>query len=201
MNGKRATLPRYSTDQIIKPIFALRQFLPLALFLCLLISCSGCESDLSTGELVLPEGEEDVTNIDAGTPGDFAPFAEATLTLINEVRSTGCKCGNQNMPAVPAVALHVQLNTAAQSHSNDQAANGRMQHEGSDGSKVGARVTRAGFTWRTVGENVAWNYPNVDAVVAGWLASPGHCRNIMNTNFRYMGMGETDLYWTQVFAR
>jgi len=145
MNGKQATLPRYSTDQIIKPIFALRQFLPLALFLCLLISCSGCESDLSTGALVLPEGEEDVTNIDAGTPGDFAPFAEATLTLINEVRSTGCKCGNQNMPA--------------------------------------------------------WNYPNVDAVVAGWLASPGHCRNIMNTNFRYMGMGETDLYWTQVFAR
>jgi len=175
--------------------------MPLALFLCLLISCSGCESDLSTGELVLPESEEEVTNNDAGVPGDFAPFALATLTLINEVRSTGCKCGSENMPAVPAVALHAQLNTAAQLHSNDQAAAGRMQHEGSDGSKVGVRVTRAGFTWRTVGENVAWNYPDVDAVVAGWLASPGHCRNIMNTNFRFMGMGEKDLYWTQVFAR
>lgn len=181
---------------------ALRKIMPLSLFLCLLISCSGCESDLSTGELVLPpDGGEGVTENGAGTTAYFAPFATATLSLINEVRRTGCKCGNQNMPAVSAVQLHAQLNTAAQLHSNDQAANNRMQHEGSDGSEVGARVTRAGFTWRTVGENVAWNYPNVDAVVAGWLASPGHCRNIMNTNFRYMGVGETDLYWTQVFAR
>lgn len=180
---------------------ALRQFLPLALFVCLLISCSGCESDLSTGELVSPGVEEAVTDTEAGTTADFAPFATATLSLINEVRSSGCKCGAQNMPAVPALALHTKLNTAAQLHSNDQATNNRMQHEGSDGSKVGARVTRAGFSWRTVGENVAWNYPNVDAVVAGWLSSPGHCRNVMNANFRYMGMGETELYWTQVFAR
>lgn len=78
---------------------------------------------------------------------------------------------------------------------------GVMQHKGSDGSTVGVRLTRAGFTWRSVGENVAWNYPNVEAVVAGWLSSPGHCLNIMNANFQYMGMGETDRYWTQVLAK
>lgn len=105
------------------------------------------------------------------------------------------------MPVVSPLSLHPDLNAVAEAHSEDQAAMGRVQHNGSDGSTVSTRLTRAGFTWRSVGENVAWNYPDVDAVITGWLASPGHCRNIMNANFEYMGIGEEDLYWTQVFAR
>lgn len=149
----------------------------------------------------MPNEEEGATDGGAPVAEDFAPFATATLALINDVRRAGCDCGDQTMPSVPTLSLHPQLNVAAQLHSDDQAAMGVMQHKGSDGSTVGVRLTRAGFTWRSVGENVAWNYPNVEAVVAGWLSSPGHCLNIMNANFQYMGMGETDRYWTQVLAK
>jgi uncharacterized protein YkwD len=201
MNAFKTTLLLQLHQTSRKTIFLLRQFLPLSLLLCLLISCSACESDLSTGEVVLQGDDETAAGVDDPTTGDFAPFAIATLSLINEVRSTGCQCGDENMPAVPVLGLHPQLTAAAQSHSEDQAAMGQMQHRGSDGSTVSVRLTRAGFTWRSVGENVAWNYPDVEAVIAGWLSSAGHCRNIMNADYRYMGMGEEDLYWTQVFAR
>ncbi|TXF90879.1 CAP domain-containing protein [Neolewinella aurantiaca] len=180
----------------------MRQFLPLGLLLLLLfISCFGCESDLTTGEVISAEENAPDTTPEDEVSGGITPFANAALTLVNNVRSTGCDCGNQRMPPVGALALHPQLTVAAQAHSEDQARMQQMQHAGSDGSSVGTRVTRAGFTWRSVGENVAWNYPDVEAVVAAWLSSPGHCTNIMNANYQYMGMGEEDLYWTQVFAR
>jgi uncharacterized protein YkwD len=174
---------------------ALRLLVPLFL-LALFFSCTGCETDLATGASIPDQVEDDVTS-----SGDFDDISLRTLELVNQIRREGCKCGNQNMPSVPTLALNSSLTAAAQNHSDDQARIKSMQHQGSDGSNVGIRVTRAGYTWRAVAENVAWNYPNVDAVFAGWLASPGHCLNIMDANYTVMGMAEEDLYWTQVFAR
>jgi len=171
--------------------------------LTLFVSCSGCETDLATGQS--PVEEPTVAAEDepaaAGNDGVTDATALAALDLVNEVRAAGCTCGNRRMPAVGPLTLHARLMTAAALHSADQARRGKMTHTGGDGSKVGARLTRAGYSWRAVGENVAWNYPDVDAVVAGWLASPGHCRNIMNADYTVMGIGERELYWTQVLAR
>jgi uncharacterized protein YkwD len=146
----------------------------------------------------IPDQEEDD---EVTSPAGFDDLSLRTLELVNQTRQAGCKCGSQNMPSVPQLTLNAKLTVAARNHSADQASMSRMQHLGSDGSKVDTRVTRAGYTWRAVAENVAWNYPDVDAVFAGWLSSPGHCRNIMNANYTVMGMAEKDLYWTQVFAR
>ncbi|MFK8162604.1 MAG: CAP domain-containing protein [Lewinella sp.] len=174
----------------------MRQLAPLFL-LALFFSCTGCETDLSTGETLPDQAEEDIVT----SPSEFDDISQRTLELVNQTRQAGCTCGNQAMPAVPPLSLNTKLTVAARNHSADQANMSKMQHEGSDGSNVGSRVTRAGYSWRAVAENVAWNYPNVDAVFEGWLSSPGHCRNIMGANYTVMGMAEEDLYWTQVFAR
>lgn len=174
----------------------MRQLAPLFL-LAVFFSCTGCETDLSSGDPILDQVDDDII-----TPsGDFDDISQRTLALVNQVRSEGCTCGSQNMPSVSPLSLNVELTVAARSHSADQAQMRKMQHQGSDGSNVGIRVTRAGYNWRAVAENVAWNYPDVDAVFAGWLSSPGHCRNIMSADYTLMGMAEEDLYWTQVFAR
>lgn len=76
-----------------------------------------------------------------------------------------------------------------------------MSHTGSDGSSPVQRIDREGYSWSALGENVAFGYRNVASVMAGWLASPGHCSNIMNPNFTQLGAAEVDYYWTQVFAR
>jgi uncharacterized protein YkwD len=65
---------------------------------------------------------------------------------------------------------------------------------------------QAGYRWSGIGENIASGQESVDQVMAGWLASPGHCANIMDRWFTEMGGafavagGPGRAYWTQVFG-
>jgi uncharacterized protein YkwD len=97
-----------------------------------------------------------------------------------------------------------RLVLAAQRHSDDQARSGRMSHTGSDGSNVAVRVDRVGYSWRSLAENVAYGYPDVEAVTAGWMESEGHRRNILSANVHIgvgLAIGADGLpYWTQVFG-
>ena len=69
-----------------------------------------------------------------------------------------------------------------------------------DGSNGGVRIERAGYDWATFGENIAMGYRTEKDVVADWLQSPGHCKNIMNRNFKEMGVARVGNYWTQEFG-
>jgi len=105
---------------------------------------------------------------------------------------------------LPAMVYDSRLELAAQRHSEDQAAMGRMTHTGSDGSSMTQRIDRVGFAWRSAAENVAYGYQTPAAVMAAWMASDGHRRNILSANTR-IGVGlaygsDGRPYWTQVFA-
>ena len=76
----------------------------------------------------------------------------------------------------------------------------QLTHTGEGGSDPGDRITAAGYTWRTYGENVAVGYSSEEDVINGWINSPGHCKNIMNGNFVHMAVARQDRYWTQEFA-
>lgn len=122
--------------------------------------------------------------------------------LVNEARSQGRSCGSAGwFDPAPPVTLDATLTAVAEAHSVDQAETGRMSHTGSDGSDLRDRVDRAGYAWTAIGENVAWNYRSAETVMAGWLASDGHCRTIMSPVYEELGVGLEDWYWTQVFAR
>jgi uncharacterized protein YkwD len=60
---------------------------------------------------------------------------------------------------------------------------------------------------RTAGENVAEGYPNGRSVVNdGWMGSEGHRANILNPDFRLLGIGarkghDGRWYAAQVFGR
>jgi len=153
----------------------------LSTLFVLLLSATGCETDLVTGDVA----------DDTATPTE----------PVNDARAAGCDCGGQFYPATGALSLHPQLQTAAIAHSNDMSARRDMNHLGSDGSRVGTRLTRAGFVWRNAGENIAWNQRSVEQVFNAWKDSPGHCANMMNPVYEYMGLAEENWYWTQVFAR
>src|SRR6185312_10835837 len=108
----------------------------------------------------------------------------------------------------PPLSLATALAKAARAHSEDMAAHDFFSHTGSDGSTPGQRVTRAGYRWSMVGENVASGVRTPQEAVAGWLASPHHCANIMTAGFRQMGVafavnrrsGEV-IYWTEDFGK
>jgi uncharacterized protein YkwD len=144
--------------------------------------------------------EENDTEDPTSPPPPFNVNKETLLQLVNNVRRTGCNCGATVMPPVTAVTWNDLLATAAYNHSLDMKQKNYFSHTAPDGSSPGDRVTRAGYKWRSYGENIAKGYANEKDVMDGWLNSEGHCKNIMNASFKEMGVARVDAYWTQVFG-
>lgn len=137
------------------------------------------------------------------SPNDPADRADRTelLRLVNEARAAGCNCGTTWFPPAAALTWNDTLETAAQNHCSDMARKNFFSHTGSDGATVSDRVTRLGYRYRMVGENIAKGQLSEQQVMEGWLASPGHCANLMNGQFREMGVARKEDYWTQVLGR
>ncbi len=89
------------------------------------------------------------------------------------------------------LAVHHTLTTCAQQYSGVQANQGGINHTGPDGSNPGQRLTRCGYRWRHYGENLAAGQVSAEEVVAAWMASPGHRRNILNAKVREIGIGHS----------
>jgi uncharacterized protein YkwD len=140
--------------------------------------------------------------------GDAASVSRVILDLVNAARAAGRHCGGQYFAAAGPLALDPALMRAALEHSRDMAAHDAFDHRGHDGSTPSVRVERAGFgTHRMVGENIAAGAMTPDQVMEGWLASPGHCENIMDGRFTLLGIAYAEnlrtrsgVFWTQDFA-
>jgi len=110
--------------------------------------------------------------------------ANEALALLNAARGSPRNCaGSEVMPAAPPLRWSDALEQAAIAHSEWMQTNDTLSHTGAGGSTAGTRASAAGYVWRAIGENIAAGQPDLAAVIAGWLASPGHCANLMNPNF------------------
>ncbi len=107
-----------------------------------------------------------------------------------------------------ALAWNDRLFHAARDHSLDMAVQDYFSHTSQDGRSAGDRISAAGYSWQTYGENIACGYADPDAVMAGWMNSAGHRANILNGSFCDLGVGLAEhansgnrLYWTQDFGK
>jgi uncharacterized protein YkwD len=140
-------------------------------------------------------------------PRDALAIGRRVLALTNEARSHARRCGGTSFAAAPPLSLNTALERAALDHSKDMASHNYMDHTGRDGSSPADRITRAGYKWRMVGENLARGVMTPEEAVAGWLRSPHHCENLMTARFSEMGSGfavdpdsDSGVYWTQTFG-
>lgn len=115
-------------------------------------------------------------------------LSAVVLALTNAARAQARTCGSQRFRPAPPLSLTSSLTHAAREHSLDMVAHDFFSHTGSDGSTPGERATRAGYRWSMLGENIASGVTTPQRAVAGWLASPEHCANIMTPGFRTMGV-------------
>ena len=128
------------------------------------------------------------------------------LELVNEARAQGRRCGGDYHAAAGPLTDSPQLRKAAQRHADDMARRKYFDHRGADGNQPKDRVQRAGYAPRLTGENIAFAPESAEEVVAGWLASPGHCANIMDARFTETGIAVATgrqrghIYWVQVFG-
>jgi uncharacterized protein YkwD len=130
-------------------------------------------------------------------------FEEQVLELVNRRRAEGADCGTTGTfdPAEP-LAMDPALRCAARNHSMDMGLRGYFDHDTPEGLGPGDRLDQAAYSGSTWGENIAWGYATPEAVVTGWMTSPGHCANIMRGRFTQIGIGYYDgSLWTQTFGR
>ncbi|GGM20583.1 hypothetical protein GCM10010841_30710 [Deinococcus aerophilus] len=145
------------------------------------------------------------TPVPAPTPTPSGTVAQQILQLVNTARAQARSCGATSFAAAPALTLNTQLGQAAQGHAGDMAAQNYFSHTSKDGRTFVQRIAAAGYAYRTIGENIAAGQTTPQQVVAGWLQSEGHCRNIMNASFKELGVGYAQggsygHYWVQDFG-
>ncbi len=133
---------------------------------------------------------------------------ETMLALVNEARAVPRNCGSRSYPAAAPVRWNDKLAEASRSHAEDMARYGYFSHQDRDHSGPAQRVERAGYNYRTIGENIAAGPTTAQRAVAGWLKSPSHCANLMNPAYTEMGaafavsaQSGSGIYWVQTFAR
>ena len=101
---------------------------------------------------------------------------KAVVCLINQQRTER---------HLPKLASNGRLDRSAQIWTNDMVRHRDFSH----GADFSARITAVGFDWSNAGENIAGGFETPAAVVNAWMASTGHCQNILSPTFREVGTG------------
>jgi uncharacterized protein YkwD len=136
-------------------------------------------------------------NVSEAGPSDLDLAGEAAelVAAHNRVRAAHHR---------PPLSASVALEAAAREHAVDMARHRWMSHRGSDLSSPFRRMAAHGYSYRRAGENVAAGYPSVDAVMRGWMLSPGHRANILG-RYREIGVAcatatNGTKYWCATFG-
>ncbi len=124
---------------------------------------------------------------------------QAFITLINNYRV-------QN--SAPVLTTTSTINNAADWMSTDMGQKGYFSHTDSLGRSPWTRMCDFGYcfnTWK--GENIAAGYTTAQSVFDAWKNSPGHNANMLNANFKVMGLARVYVsgspygyYWTNDFG-
>lgn len=81
------------------------------------------------------------------------------------------------------------LNQAAQAKAADMAANNYWAHTSPGGKTPWTFIDAAGYSYESAGENLAYGFATSADTVTGWMNSPGHRANILNTKYSEVGFG------------
>lgn len=127
-------------------------------------------------------------------------FEQRFIAEVNKIRSIPRTCGNKRFPAASALTLNAKLTLASYRHSLDMFENQFLEHVSSNGDTLVERMRDASYDWSAVGENLAHNQKSIQQVIADWLSSPGHCSNLMSSDYTQSGVAMVNGYWTQVYA-
>ncbi|WP_457789775.1 CAP domain-containing protein [Pseudomonas sp. PL-6] len=143
----------------------------------------------------------------SGRLGDWQAEGQKLLEQINAARAQARQCGGQSFVAAAPLAWNAELGSAAEAHSRAMANGNFFAHQGRDGRTPGDRAELAGYAGGQIGENIAAALDTPAKVVEGWLASPGHCANLMHPQYQDLGaayasdpQSDAGIYWTALFG-
>lgn len=120
-------------------------------------------------------------------------YEREVISLVNEIRV-------QN--GLKRLEYDWELSRVARYKSQDMKDNNYFSHTSPVYGSPFKMMKDFGISYRSAGENIAKGYATPQAVVNGWMNSPGHRANILNSSFTHIGVGYVPdgKYWTQMFV-
>ena len=133
-------------------------------------------------------------------PGDQVPdgsvqsYAQQVVDLVNAERA---KAGLS--------ALTVQTDVTAAANVRAREIKQQFSHTRPNGSNFSTALQEQGVSYRGSGENIAYGQRTPQQVMEGWMNSSGHRANILNANYKNIGVGyyqdENGIgHWVQLFT-
>lgn len=124
---------------------------------------------------------------------DNLAYEKKVVELVNIERAAN---------GLSALNLNSGLSDVARAKSQDMCDNKYFSHTSPTYGSPFDMMKSFGISYRTAGENIAMGYRTPEAVVDGWMNSPGHRANILNNSFTQIGVGyvASGNYWTQMFT-
>lgn len=134
----------------------------------------------------------------ASACGRFGDKSGAELRAAQARRAITCLLNRKRAKrGLPRLKSHRKLQRAAQRHTDYMRRKRCFDHRCGGEPDLGVRVRRVGYIvaglsrW-AYGENIAWgegSFGTPKAIVKAWMRSPGHRANILNRDFRDIGVG------------
>ncbi len=121
-------------------------------------------------------------------------YAEQIVKLVNAERAK---------EGLPAVQLDAQITAAANIRAREIVQ--QFAHTRPNGSSFYTVLKENGISYMGCGENIAYGQRSAEEVMDGWMNSSGHRANIMNKNYKNIGVGYYQdargvKYWVQLFT-
>lgn len=111
---------------------------------------------------------------------------EQDLTISGIISATNME---RKKVGLPELIKDPQLSKAAEIKLQDMFQKQYFQHVSPSGDSVSDVVRKTGYEYIVVGENLALGVFAGDAqVVAAWMASPGHKKNILDSRYQEIGL-------------
>ena len=87
------------------------------------------------------------------------------------------------------VQLNSQLSQAAQAKANDMVARNYWAHITPEGKTPWVFIDKTGYQYQKAGENLAFGFVDTNNIIKGWMNSPAHKENLLNTDYTEVGFG------------
>ncbi len=128
-------------------------------------------------------------------------YTVKTLTVAQEYQNEVLRLVNveRQKAGLTALKSNTVLNTVAAKRAAEIKVEFSHSYKGSSG-RAGAWLDYYKFNWNTWGENIAAGQKTPQEVVNAWMNSSGHRKNILNKNYKQLGIAFNDRYWVQVFT-
>ena len=140
--------------------------------------------------------------VQTGTVAAAPPQNDSLIARVMELTNL-----ERQKAGLGPLALSSELSGAAQEYSQVLASTGCFEHTCGAVPNFADRAGQAGYTgWTALAENIAAGYPSAEAVVSGWMNSPGHRANILSPKYTEIGVGMVDgggkfgTYWAEEFG-